>query len=297
MIRQRGQQIIVKSQFNIKGSRGRSVRPFITEYISRESACDPSLAYPQREGLQVGDGVGFTLDASTISREELLRLADVAEAYFQTQKRAIQEMVISFAPDYLKAQGLVPQDLVVQKKGDYQGQYDDVRIRHAVRSGMQSLADRENYRDPQMIAAIQHDTLHLHVHAVLYENHPKLSRLRGYEEKGVIKPSSFNQLTDEIDQDLTRTRGSVLVTTHRLLPEQTTKKDSPSPTLPQGSDHLWQQYLLALQQAQMLRQLQNQILIEENAEEEEEESLEKEESLEGVPNGPSLSDPFQPLMR
>ena len=33
MIKDRGNQVIVRSQFNIHGSRGKSVKPFITDYV------------------------------------------------------------------------------------------------------------------------------------------------------------------------------------------------------------------------------------------------------------------------
>lgn len=220
MIKERGNKVIVRSQFNIGGSRGKSVKGFITDYVSRDEACDTSLAYTSPTGvIEQGDGVAFTLDNTAISRAETLRLADVVEDYFQEGNRAIQQMVISFAPDYLVEQGIVEPDIEVIKKGDYRGQYDDVRLRHAVRHGVQTMVDLENYRDPQMVAAIQHDTLHLHVHVVVYENYPELSRLRGKEEKGVIKESSFNHLTDAIDRNLTLTKRSVVPSEQKLTPK------------------------------------------------------------------------------
>lgn len=221
MIKSRGSNVIVRSQFNIGGSRGKSVKGFITDYVSRDEACDPSMSYISPSGsLAQGDGVAFTLDNTSISRAETLRLADVVEDYLHEGNRAIQQMVISFAPDYLVEQGIVDPDVEVMKKGDYQFQYDDVRLRHAVRSGVQAMVDAENYRDPQMVAAIQHDTLHLHVHVVVYENYPELSRVRGREERGVIKPSSFNQLTDAIDRHLTMTKSSTVPNEKKLVPRQ-----------------------------------------------------------------------------
>ncbi len=221
MIKSRGSNVIVRSQFNIGGSRGKSVKGFITDYVSRDEACDPSLSYISPNGLlEQGDGVAFTLDNTSISRAETLRLADVVEDYLQEGNRAIQQMVISFAPDYLVSQGVIDPDVEIMTKGDYQYQYDDVRLRHAVRFGVQSMADAENYRDPQMVAAIQHDTLHLHVHVVVYENYPEISRLRGREERGVIRPSSFNQLTDAIDRHLTMTKSSTIPNEKKLLPRK-----------------------------------------------------------------------------
>ena len=44
MIKSRGNNVIVRSQFNIGGSRGQSVKEFVTDYVSRDDACDPSLS-------------------------------------------------------------------------------------------------------------------------------------------------------------------------------------------------------------------------------------------------------------
>lgn len=254
MIKDRGSQVIVRSQFNIHGSRGKSVKPFITDYVSRDSACDTSLAYASPTGLvEKGDGVAFTLDNTAISREETLRIADVVEGYFLEGDRAIQQMVISFSPEYLKEQGIVDEDAVIMQKGDYRHQYDDVRLRHAVRSGVQAMADLEGYRDPQMVAAIQHDTLHLHVHVVVYENYPELSRMRGKEEKGVIKPSSFNQLTYDIDRHLKLTKGASVPNEKKLVPEKRKEPSSLAP-LPTVDPTPWLRYIEIFKEMEEARQ-------------------------------------------
>ena len=191
MISGRNRNIVVKSQFNINGSRGKDAGAFVADYVSRDSATDKSMAYlPDPNTVPVqGDGVAFTLDSTAISRDETLHLAEHIQDLHLQGDRAIQQMVISFDPDYLVEQGIVPDDVDITSKGDYQYNYDDVRLRHAVRHSIQALVDNEGYNDGRMVAAIQHDTLHLHVHAVVYENHPKLARKRGYEEKGVINLS------------------------------------------------------------------------------------------------------------
>lgn len=253
MISKRGKQIVIRSQFNIHGSRGKSVKPFITDYVSREEACDTSMAYLSPDGVcRPGDGYAFTMQQSAISRKETLRLADVVEDYFLQGNRAIQQMVVSFSPDYLVKQSIVEKDAAIFKRGDYRYQYDDIRLRHAIRSGMQTLADAEGYRDPQMVACIQHDTLHLHVHIVLYENYPDVSRMRGKEERGVIKPSSFNQFTYEVDRKLTMTKSQAIPNAKKLGVAPTVKeidtthiKDAHPLALPSNQ---WIQYVQLFQQ-------------------------------------------------
>lgn len=219
MIKGRNRNIVVKSQFNINGSRGKDVGKFIADYVSRDSATDASMAYvPDPTRIPVsGDGVAFTLDSTAISRDKTLKLAEHVQDLHSQGDRAIQQMVISFDPDYLVEQGLVPPGVEIVDKGDYRGNYDDVRLRHAVRSGLQSMIDNEGFRDGNMVAAIQYDTLHLHVHAVVYENHPKLARMRGREEKGVLKQSSLNQLAYDLDRNLTLTRLPQVIPTQKML--------------------------------------------------------------------------------
>lgn len=249
MIPSRNRNIVIKSQFNIGGSRGRSVKPFISEYVSRESACDPSTGYladPHKHPV-VGDGVAFTMDATAIDRDEVLRLADHVEEHFKDGNRAIQQMVISFDPEYLIESGLVDEHTRVVARGDYRGQYDDVRLRHAVREGMQSLIDAEGYRDAQMVAAIQYDTTHLHVHAVLYEDYPKLARMRGKEEKGVIKESSFHQMAYDMERSLERTRG-VCVSEKKLLPKRSETVEVEPVQINEQTTEMWSQYIALLYQ-------------------------------------------------
>ena len=74
----RNRDIVVKTQFNIGGSRGKSVRGFIADYVARGAATDPSLGYlpPTDRPVEEGDGVAFTLNRTAISKQETLALAD-----------------------------------------------------------------------------------------------------------------------------------------------------------------------------------------------------------------------------
>ena len=228
----RNRNIVVKSQFNINGSRGKHVGGFITDYVSRPDATSPSAAYipsPMHVPVQ-GDGVSFTLDKTALTRQETLDIAEHVEELHQGGKRAIQQMVISFDPDYLVEQKVVDPTAEIVRRGDYAGKYDDVRLRHAIRQGFYGLLDNDTYTDGKMIAAIQHDTTHLHVHAVLYEDGDEIGRKHGREERGVIKESSLNQLAHNIDRELTRTQ-PILAPTPSQLEVTHAKKDDSAPRL------------------------------------------------------------------
>lgn len=204
----RSRDIVIKSQFNINGSRGKSVKNFIAGYVTRDAATDPSVAWvpPVDQPSVQGDGVAFTLDSTAISRDETLALADHVEDLFQRGDRAIQQMVFSFSPDYLISSGVVPEETEVLHKGAYKYRYDDVRLRHAVQAGVHAMCEHEKYASPQMAAAIQSDTMHLHVHAVVWEDGINYSRRRGKEEKGVIKGSSLNRCSTQIKRSLESTK-------------------------------------------------------------------------------------------
>lgn len=222
----RNRDIVVKTQFNIGGSRGKSVRGFIADYVARGAATDPSLGYlpPTDRPVEEGDGVAFTLNRTAISKQETLALADHVEELFQQGDRAIQQMVFSFDPQYLADQGLVPSDLSVLEKGGYQYNYDDIRLRHCVQAGVSALLENEGYYDGEMVAAIQSDTYHLHVHAVVYEDGSKYTRKHGKEERGVLKESSLNRLSHAMDRYLENTKDLSCVSTQRmLLPESVPK--------------------------------------------------------------------------
>lgn len=204
----RNRDIVIKTQFNIGGSRGKSVKNFITSYVTRDAATDTSLSWipPVDRPSVKGDGVAFTLDATAISRDETLALADRAEELFQRGDRAIEQMVFSFSPEYLEQSGIVPEGVDILRKGSYRYKYDDVRLRHAVRAGVHAMCEHEKYCSPQMAAAIQSDTMHLHVHAVVWENGVNYSRRRGKEERGVIKGSSLNKCASQIKRNLESTK-------------------------------------------------------------------------------------------
>lgn len=225
----RNRNIVVKSQFNINGSRGKHVGGFITDYVSRPDATSPSASYipPALHTPVQGDGVSFTLDKTALTRQETLDIAEHVEELHQSGKRAIQQMVISFDPDYLVEQKVVDPSAEIVRRGDYVGHYDDVRLRHAIRQGFYGLLDNDKYVDGKMIAAIQHDTTHLHVHAVLYEDGDEIGRKHGKEERGVIKESSLNQLAHNIDRELTRTQPILAPTPSQLEVTHTKNHNAP----------------------------------------------------------------------
>lgn len=262
----RGRNIVIKSQFNINGSRGKDVGSFISDYVARPEATDESTAYVHnvREVPQLGDGVAFTLDETAITKAETLRLADHVQSLHEQGDRAIQQMVISFSPEYLVEQGIVPEGLSIMRSGDYRHNYDDVRLRHAVRAGIHAMIENEGYYDGQMVAAIQTDTLHLHAHAVVYENFPKISRKYGKEERGMLRESSLNRLSFHIDRELEATKDLSVVPTQRLLtPEFLESPERKVIVYPEIETSHLDDFLRLLEQKEKEKRLENEGILDE----------------------------------
>lgn len=247
----RDRDIVIKTQFNIHGSRGKNVGHFISDYVARDAATDASLAYlpPTDRPMEQGDGVAFTLDSTAISKQETLDLADHVQEIFERGDRAIEQVVISFSPEYLVKQGIVPDGVPVMDRGDYKYNYDDVRLRHGVSAGVHTMLENDGYYDGNMVAAIQSDTMHLHVHAVIYEDGNRFTRFHGKEERGMLKESSLNRLAHGIDRYMESTKDLSCVPTQRFLtPEwiDDGKRDAVE-DLPVDTEYI-DQYLMLLEQ-------------------------------------------------
>lgn len=215
----RGRDIVIKTQFNINGSRGKDVGHFISDYVARDAATDASLAYlpPPDKPYIKGDGVAFTLHSTAITRQETLDLASHVQHIFEQGNRAIQQMVISFSPEYLVKEGVVPEGMPILERGGYKYNYDDVRLRHAVSAGVHAMLENDGYYNGNMVAAIQSDTLHLHVHAVVYEDGNRFTRFHGRQERGMLKESSLNRLSHHINRYMENTKDLSVVPTQRFL--------------------------------------------------------------------------------
>ncbi len=132
--------------------------------------------------------VALQLDNAAISRAETLRIADVVEDYFR-ERTVLSTNGHSFSLIISKSE----LSMITRwfSKGITVINYDGV-FDHAVQAGVQSMVDLEGYRDPQMVAAIQHDTLHLR-YCTLWSMKTTLNCHAKGRRAWVIKPSSFNQ--------------------------------------------------------------------------------------------------------
>lgn len=280
-IPKRTQSVVVKTQFNINGSRGKQVGQFISDYVARDAATDPCTAYlpPVDRPMEQGDGVAFTIHSTAISRQETLDLAAEVQTLFEEGNRAIEQLVISFAPNYLIEQGIVPDGMSFLERGSYRYNYDDVRLRHAVQAGISAMLENDGYYNGNMVAAIQSDTLHLHVHAVVYERGTVFLRKHGKEERGMLKESSLNRLTYHLNRYLESTKDLSVVPTQRFLTSKLLSDDVSTEFVPTEQDTAFvDKYLRLLEEQEREQALRGEV-----SDEDLEQLL---EDVEGIPNTP-----------
>lgn len=229
--------IILRNQFvnqktPSKGSGGGSIRKFVMDYMLRPGAVEPvvtdlkrnqevldklsqlkaphdsqALSYLNKQ-LKY-DGVGFSLDSVAMSRDEMKEMARAAQAAYN-RGATIKQTVISFDTQWLKDHGVLsPEVELPVKRGDLRGQLDSLRLRHAVTDGVKAMLDQTTMHNPQMAAAIQTDTAHVHVHLCIWDQDPKVKDDRG-KLNTTQREACINQIESSIEQSqpsLNNTRG------------------------------------------------------------------------------------------
>lgn len=219
---------------NGRGSRGSTPGKYVTQYMSRHDATDAYFplhdgqlierfsVYNARERQM--DAVADEHDATPlhnpdpIQLKRLLRSSDGLsgrafgssglslsdETLHQDAKRiqeafrqghAVQKIVLSFEEDYLRDEGVLDADFTYKGRGSYQGAVDQLKLRHAVRFGMEHLAKTGGFASPVYVATIQMDTAHVHAHiAMVDERFSRKRRRYDGAERGVLYQRELNAL-------------------------------------------------------------------------------------------------------
>lgn len=220
--------VVLRNQFvnqNTPSSNsGGSIRKFIMDYMLRPSAVEPvvtdldrnrqvldrlsqlkapkdshALSYLNRQ-LKY-DGVGFNLDSVAMSRQEMKAMASDAQRAYD-RGATIKQTVISFDTQWLKDHGVLsPEVTLPVKRGDLRGQLDSVRLRHAVTDGVKAMIDESTMKAPQMAAAIQTDTAHVHVHLCIWDQDETVKDDRG-KISASQRETCINAIESSIEQSL-----------------------------------------------------------------------------------------------
>ena len=225
------QSIVVVNEYTVKnggrGSRGSTPGDYITKYMSRDKASetltpvklaahdDYITRYMARESaveridnrddvkpefrsMQKYGGVAFGYGSISLSDEELTNASKDIQRNFDNGKTVLKT-VISFDEDYLRENGIVPETFVCQKRGDYKGNIDQMKLRMAIMSGIDKLS--HDYSDLQYVGTIQVDTMHVHCHLAMVDRGEGTIMQDG-TQKGKLSASQKSKIVRGIDSFL-----------------------------------------------------------------------------------------------
>ena len=175
---------------------------FITRYMARESAVERadithrSQLKKEMKIAQGDGGVAFGYGSPSLSHDRLHGAAKDIQRLFD-EGHTVMKTVISFDQDYLKRNGLVPEDFEVNRRGDYRGHVDQMKLRLAVMNGIDRMS-RVVYDDLRYVAVIQVDTEHVHCHLAMVDAGPGRVARDG-TQKGKLDARSKSLLRRGID--------------------------------------------------------------------------------------------------
>lgn len=143
------------------------------------------------------EGVGFSLNNVVLSRQDANVLADQCQQAYD-RGATVKQMVISFDTSYLKENGILDESVEEPvRRGGFRNNVDQYRLRKAVMDGMESMLDQTTMHVPEMVAAIQTDTGHVHVHISVWDNDPKVK-----DDRGMVNENQKDALRNGLDYSL-----------------------------------------------------------------------------------------------
>lgn len=186
----------VKSRTDGKASRGSTPGDYVTRYMAREMATEPLapirrqrtddfiVRYMARQsatesavsrnevksrikGSQGAGGVAFGYGEVSLSDDQLKAASADVQGWFD-KGHTVLKTVLSFDQEYLRKHGIIPEDFVCTKKGDYRGHLDQMKLRMAVMRGLQRM-ESAFYDDLRYVGVIQVDTEHVHCHLAMVD--------------------------------------------------------------------------------------------------------------------------------
>lgn len=143
---------------------------YITRYMAREEASEVLDSVPEikqaMHDAQKNGGVAFGYGCVSLSHEKLKAASKDIQAQFDKGK-TVMKTVLSFDESYLRENQVISPDFVFQKRGDYRGNIDQMKLRTAIMHGMDKLS--KGYDDLQYVGVIQVDTAHVHCHLAMVD--------------------------------------------------------------------------------------------------------------------------------
>lgn len=194
------QSIVVVNEYSVKtptgGSRGGTPGAYILDYMLRDDAVErvapaklmesDSFAKKFEDCLLVSNsmdsipefkrkvkksqkkgGTAFGYGEVSLSDERVRSIAKEFQTQFDYNKKTVIKTVLSFDEKYLREHGLIDEDFVFKKEGDYEGHVDQLKLRMAIMHGLNRMA--KSFDDLCYIGSIQVDTGHVHCHLAMMD--------------------------------------------------------------------------------------------------------------------------------
>ncbi|WP_311245251.1 MULTISPECIES: relaxase MobL [unclassified Microbacterium] len=175
---------------------------FITRYMARESATEslevksPRALKRKMSAAQGDAGVAFGYDSISLSHEQLQFASRDIQRLFD-EGHTVMKTVMSFDQEYLRKHKIIPEDFVCEKRGDYRGHLDQMKLRLAIMHGLGRMS-RVLYDDLRYVAVIQVDTEHVHCHLAMVDAGPGTLAPDG-TQRGKITARARNMLRRGVD--------------------------------------------------------------------------------------------------
>ena len=193
------QSIVVVSEFSVKtksgGSRGGTPGDYVLRYMARDKAVEdltpvrledtdtyirrymmreeateqmdsvPKIKKAMYDAQKMG-GVAFGYGEVSLSDRKVRQASRDIQRNFDSGHTVIKT-VLSFDEEYLRQTGIIPSDFYLEKKGDFRGNVDQLKLRLAIMNGLDKMG--RNFDDLQYVGVIQVDTAHLHCHIAMVD--------------------------------------------------------------------------------------------------------------------------------
>lgn len=231
------QDIMVRSEFTYKdggkGTRGSTPGNYILGYMARENAGEPVTPvrlmdadtyitrYMARQdavdvavdvdGVKRGirdaqkyGGQAFGYGSLSLSQEGLVAAGKDVQRLFDEGK-TVMKTVLSFRESYLKDNGIVDPSFRFERRGDYRGNVDQMRLRVAIAHGIDRMA-AGYFDDLRYVGVIQVDTAHVHCHLAMVDAGVGHLNANG-EQRGKIPAGRLSALRRGIDLSLDMDKG------------------------------------------------------------------------------------------
>ena len=181
---------------------------YITRYMARKEATEKYDSVGRiKQGMRDAQGLGGVAFGVTgnddigdvsMSHHKIKQVSKDIQHKFEEGKTVLKT-VITFTLDYLHKMDIVEPDFVPQKKGDYRGHVDQMKLRLAIMDGMKKMS--RGFDDLEYVGVIQIDTMHVHCHLCIVDKGRGRLMDNG-EQKGKLSERDRRVLRRGIDMAL-----------------------------------------------------------------------------------------------